>query len=149
MTVAHRWRDSRRAPLAPTVLTSRRRHCLSLALTALVALKLGHEVAFSSQARSLHRLVGQYRDCSEKRCVVQGAKAPQDVEAERVTLQYSTDDDAATQEKLQRWSGSTKGWLRIGGIAVIAIAAVGILLLLSGGGTAPAWFSAIFKGVGM
>eukprot|EP00930_Biecheleria_cincta_P036584 TRINITY_DN25075_c0_g1_i1.p1 TRINITY_DN25075_c0_g1~~TRINITY_DN25075_c0_g1_i1.p1 ORF type:complete len:160 (-),score=26.97 TRINITY_DN25075_c0_g1_i1:93-572(-) len=65
-------------------------------------------------------------------------------EPEEQGMQYVLEDDAATQEELKRWSGSTKGWLRIAGLATQFISLAGILLLMSGGGSAPGWLKQIF-----
>eukprot|EP00933_Yihiella_yeosuensis_P041955 TRINITY_DN3637_c0_g1_i1.p1 TRINITY_DN3637_c0_g1~~TRINITY_DN3637_c0_g1_i1.p1 ORF type:complete len:176 (-),score=25.02 TRINITY_DN3637_c0_g1_i1:215-742(-) len=73
--------------------------------------------------------------------VARSAKASETSDDELI-FQFSPEEDsqAPPQEKpSERFSGSTKGWLRIIGLGGVAFLFTICLLLISGGGVAPTW----------
>mmetsp|Transcript_26519 Transcript_26519/g.54782 ORF Transcript_26519/g.54782 Transcript_26519/m.54782 type:complete len:181 (+) Transcript_26519:99-641(+) len=65
-------------------------------------------------------------------------------------LEFEVDpqDEAERRAREDRWSGSTKGWLRILGIGVFFVAFVLIFILIIGGGYVPSWLKHVLKAIG-
>ncbi|OLQ00864.1 hypothetical protein AK812_SmicGene16452 [Symbiodinium microadriaticum] len=68
--------------------------------------------------------------------------------APRLELEVDPQDEAERRAREDRWSGSTKGWLRILGIGVFLVAFLLIFILIIGGGYVPSWLKPVLKAIG-
>eukprot|EP00435_Cladocopium_sp_Y103_P043385 s1559_g12.t1 len=62
-------------------------------------------------------------------------------------LELEVEEDLARKEQEDRWSGSSKGWLRILGIGVFGLAFLLIFILILGGGYVPSWLRPLLQAI--